>query len=155
MAANERPNEIRITRIYDAPVQAVWDAWTDPEQVAQWWGPRGFTNPVCKLDVRVGGAILIHMCAPDGTLYPMTGTFHEVVVPERLVFTAIAEDLDGRPLLKGLVTATFEERGGKTTLTVIEKAVGLAPTATQMLAGMETGWAQSLVRLETLVSQAG
>ena len=75
------------------------------------------------------------------------------MVPERLVFTAVAEDLDGNPLIDALVTATFEEQDGGTKLTVHEKAVGLAPIAAQMIAGMETGWAQSLVRLETLVSQ--
>lgn len=145
--------EVHLTRIFDAPRELVFRTWTEPKHLAQWWGPRGFTNPVCKLDLRVGGAILIHMCAPDGTIYPMTGTFREIVVPERLVFTAVAEDLDGSPLIDALVTATFEEEDGRTKLIVHEKAVGLAPIAAQMLAGMKMGWAQSLVRLETLVSQ--
>jgi len=146
--------EVHLTRIFDAPRELVFRTWTEPKHLAKWWGPRGFTNPVCKLDLRVGGAILIHMCAPDGTIYPMIGTFQEVVVPERLVFTAVAEDIDGRPLLKGRIVVTFEEHGGKTTLTVSEKAVGLAPVASRMLAGMEVGWSESLVRLETLVSLA-
>jgi uncharacterized protein YndB with AHSA1/START domain len=85
----------------------------------------------------------------------MTGTFEEVVVPERLVVTAVAKDIHGTPLIKGLITATFEDLGGKTKLTVTEKAVGLAPVAGEMLGRMETGWAQSLVRLGTLVSRAG
>ena len=55
MAANEKPNEIRLTRVYDAPVKAVWDAWTDPQQVAQWWGPRGFTITTHSKDLRPGG----------------------------------------------------------------------------------------------------
>src|SRR5882762_715575 len=64
------------------------NAWTDPKQVAEWWGPHRFTNPVCDLDVRPGGAIRIHMRGPDGTVYPMTGVYQEVVEPERLVFTS-------------------------------------------------------------------
>jgi uncharacterized protein YndB with AHSA1/START domain len=145
--------EVQLMRIFNAPRELVFRTWTEPKHLAQWWGPRGFTNPVCKLDLRVGGAILIHMCGPDGTIYPMTGMFREIVVPARLVFTAVAEDLDGSPLIDALVTATFEEQDGRTKLVVHEKAIGLAPIAAQMLAGMKTGWAQSLVRLETLVSQ--
>jgi uncharacterized protein YndB with AHSA1/START domain len=144
-------SEVHFTRVYDAPRGLVFKAWTDPRHMAQWWGPRGFTNPVCELDVRVGGVILIHMRAPDGTVYPMTGTFQEVVEPERLVFIAVARDDDGHALLEGLVTVTFEEHGGKTTLAVHETAVGFAAVAEQMLAGMETGWAQSLERLDALV----
>src|SRR4029077_1436921 len=108
----------------------------------------------CQLDVRVGGKILIHMRAPNGAVYPMTGTFREIGAPERLVFTAIAEDRNGQALLEGLVTVTFEDEGGKTRLTVREKAVALVPVAGPMLAGMETGWAQSLYRLETVVAKA-
>ena len=145
---------ITITRTFDAPRALVFKTWIEPRHLAQWWGPRKFTNPVCELDVRVGGKILIHMRAPDGTVYPMTGTFREIVAPERLVFTAVAEDHAGHALLEGLVTVTFEEQGGKTKLTVREKAVALAPAAGPMLAGMETGWAQSLDRLETAVAKA-
>ena len=141
-----------LTRVFDAPRALVFRTWIEPRHLAQWWGPRDFTNPVCELDVRVSGKILIHMRAPDGTVYPMTGTFREIVAPERLVFTAVAEDHAGRALLEGLVTVTFEEQGGKTKLTVREKAVALAPVAGPMLAGMETGWAQSLDRLETAVA---
>jgi len=147
-------SEVVLTRVFDAPRALVFETWIEPRHLAQWWGPRDFTNPVCELDVRVGGRILIHMHAPDGTVYPMTGTFREIVAPERLVFTAVAEDHDGHALLEGLVTVTFEELGGKTRLTVREKAVALAPVACPMLAGMETGWAQSLDRLETAVAKA-
>src|SRR5687768_2336267 len=82
--------EVVLTRLFDAPRALVFKVWTEPRHLAQWWGPRDFTNPVCELDVRVGGSILIHMRAPDGRVYPMTGTFREIVAPERLVFTAVA-----------------------------------------------------------------
>ena len=78
--------EIVITRVLDAPRELVWSAWTDPEQVVQWWGPKGFTNPVCKFDVRVGGSIYVEMRAPDGTVYPMFGEYKEILEPEKLVF---------------------------------------------------------------------
>ena len=77
--------EITITRMFDAPRAVVFRAWTDAGQLAQWWGPKGFTNPVCEIDVRVGGAIRIHMRSPDGNIYPMKGEFREIVPPERLV----------------------------------------------------------------------
>jgi uncharacterized protein YndB with AHSA1/START domain len=143
--------EVTLTRIFDAPVQLVWTAWTDPRHLAQWWGPKNFTNPVCELDLRPGGAIRIHMRAPDGVVYPMTGEFEEIVPPERLVFTSVARDLEDKPLLKGLNTVTFEDVGGKTKVTVHSRAVGLAPIAPQMLAGMEMGWTQSLDKLAGLV----
>lgn len=143
--------ELTLTRIIAAPRDLVFDAWIDPKQMAQWWGPDGFTNPVCELDARPGGRIRIDMRAPDGTVYPMTGTFREIVAPERLVFMAVAEDRDGNPLLQSLTTVTFEAMGGKTRLTVQASAVGIAPVAEQMLKGMEAGWTQSLERLEALV----
>ena len=145
--------EVVLTRVFDAPRALVFKVWTQPHHLAQWWGPRDFTNPVCELDVRIGGKIVIHMRGPDGTVYPMTGTFREIVVPERLVFTAIAEDRNGAAQLEGLITVTFEEEGGKTRLTVREKAVALVPAAAAILARMETGWAQSLHRLETVVAK--
>jgi uncharacterized protein YndB with AHSA1/START domain len=145
--------EITITRVFDAPRELVFKAWTDPTQMAQGWGPQGFTNPVCELDVRRGGAIRIHMRAPDGVVHPMTGTFREIVAPERLAFTAVAEDHAGNPLLEAHTTVTFEEQGGKTKLTVHARAVGIAPIAAQMLEGMQAGWTQSLERLAELVAR--
>lgn len=143
--------EATITRIFDSPRELVFKLWIDPAHMRNWWGPRGFTNPVCELDVRPGGAIRIDMTAPDGTVYPMTGIFKEIIEPSLLVFTSVAWDRDGNRLLEGLNTVTFEAVGAKTKLTVHAKAAGLAPIAPQMLAGMEAGWTQSLERLAELV----
>jgi len=145
-------HEVTITRVFDAPRSLMFRMWTDPKHMAQWWGPHHFTNPVCEIDARPGGAIRIHMRGPDGVVYPMTGAFREIVEPERLVFTAVAEDSDGNPLLESLTTVTFAEQGGKTKLTVHAQAIGIAPVAAQMLAGMEAGWTESLERLEQLVA---
>ena len=145
--------ELSLTRIFDAPRELVWKMWTDPRHMAQWWGPKGFTSPVCRMDVRRGGAIRIDMRGPDGTIYPMTGTIREIDAPARLVFLAVAEDRDGNAVLESLTTVTFEQIGEKTRLTVHAEAVGLAAGAAQKLAGMDAGWTQSLERLATLVAR--
>jgi uncharacterized protein YndB with AHSA1/START domain len=107
---------VTLTRVFDAPRTLVWKAWTDPKMMARWFGPRGFTNPVCELDVRVGGSLRIVMRGPDGNDYPMKGVFREVLESERLVFTNIAIDKAGKHLLEGETTVTFAERNNKTTL---------------------------------------
>jgi uncharacterized protein YndB with AHSA1/START domain len=140
--------EVIITRIFDAPRELVFKAWTDPEHMIRWWGPHRFTNPVCEMDVRLGGAWHIVMRGPNGVDYPCRGVYREIVAPERLVFTNNAEDAAGNLLLEGFTTVTFEEYGGKTKLTLQTRAVGLVPDAPAMLAGMEAGWTQSLERLD-------
>ena len=154
-AADKKPDaEVTLVRVFDAPRDLVWKAWTDPEQLAQWWGPKDFTNPVCEIDVRRGGKILIHMRAPDGTVYPMTGVFHEIDPPRRLVFEDAAVDENGNILLEGFTIVTFEEQGRKTKLTIESIAVAVGPGSTEMCKGMETGWAESLDRLaDRVVSQ--
>jgi len=145
---------VEIVRVFNAPRTLVWQAWTDPEMLAQWFGPRGFSSRVPELDVRVGGSLRIVMQGPDGSDYPMKGTFRDVVPPERLVFTNIAIDNEGRHLLEGMTTVTFAEQGGKTTMTLRTHAVGRVPVASQMLVGMEAGWTQSIDRLEELLENA-
>lgn len=150
--ANAPRRVVIITRTVDAPRDLVWKAWTDSRHMAQWWGPNGFTNPVCEMDVRPGGAIYIVMRAPDGVDYPMGGTFREIVKPERLVFTAIAQDSGGGPVLEQHTEITFEDLGGRTKLTVRASAVGVIPIAAQYLQGMQEGWTQSIDRLEKLLA---
>lgn len=146
--------ELTITRTFAAPRALVWRAWTDPKQLAKWWGPHGFSNPVCEIDLKPGGAIHIVMRAPDGTDYPMRGEFREIAPPERLVFTSYPVDGEGRPLIDGLTTVTFIERDGATEMTLHTRAIGLAPVAVAMIAGMAAGWGQSIERLAGLVESA-
>ena len=146
--------ELVLTRVFDAPRELVFKAWTDPKQVAQWWGPHGFTNPVCDLDVRPGGAIRIHMRGPDGTVYPMTGVYNEVVEPERLVFTSAALDADGNPMFEVLTTVTFAEQGGKTKQIMRARVVKSTAEAAPYIKGMEAGWTQSLERLAESLAKA-
>ena len=146
--------ELVLTRVFDAPRELVFKAWTDPKQVAQWWGLHGFTNPVCDLDVRPGGAIRIHMRGPDGTVYPMTGVYNEVVEPERLVFTSAALDADGNPMFEVLTTVTFAEQGGKTKQTMRARVIKSTAEAAPYIKGMEAGWTQSLERLAKSLAKA-
>ena len=113
MVARNKSNEIRIIRTYDAPVQAVWDAWTDPEQVAKWWGPRGFTLTTHSKDLRSGGSWAYTMHGPDGTDYPNKTQYLEVEKYSKLVYDHGAND--DRPALFR-VTVLFSETGGKTTM---------------------------------------
>ncbi len=149
--ANEG-QELVLTRVLDAPRELVFKAWTDPKRVAQWWGPQGFTSPVCELDVRPGGAIRIHMRGPDGTVYPMTGVYQEVVEPERIVFTSAALDEKGHLLFEVLTTVTFAEQGGKTKQILRARVIKSTAQAAPYLAGMEAGWTQSLERLSAFVA---
>lgn len=108
-----KPNEIHITRVYDAPVKLVWEVWTDLKHVAKWWGPRGFTITTKSKDLRPGGKWIYTMHGPDGVDYPNIATYHEVVKYEKLVY-----DHGGNEERDKLftVTATFKEKNGKTTL---------------------------------------
>jgi uncharacterized protein YndB with AHSA1/START domain len=145
---------VEIIRLFDAPRERVWQAWTDHKMMAQWFGPRGFTSSVPELDVWVGGALRIVMHGPDGNDYPMKGIFREVVKLERLVFSNIALDKDGNHLLEGETAVTLDVQGGKTKLTLKTHAVGKVVIAPQMLAGMEAGWTQSIDKMAELLAKA-
>jgi uncharacterized protein YndB with AHSA1/START domain len=142
-----------IERLVDAPVELVFRCWTDATHLARWWAPHGFTNPVCEVDARVGGAWHIVMRGPDGTEYPCGGVYREIVPAERLVFTNIATDAAGKAVLDGLTTVGFAPADGKTKLTVSTRAIALFDFAMAYLAGMEVGWTQSLERLDAEVDR--
>jgi uncharacterized protein YndB with AHSA1/START domain len=146
--------EVTITRVFDAPRALVFKAWTDPRHLAQWWGPEGFTNPVCEFDAHVGGALRIHMRGPDGAVYPMKGVIREIVAPERLIFSSVAVDAAGKHLLEGLTTVTFAEQNGRTKMTMHTHAAAVAEIGVGYLQGMEAGWTQSIDRLEGLLTRA-
>jgi uncharacterized protein YndB with AHSA1/START domain len=152
-ATDSTKRELVITRVFEASRDVVFKMWTDPKHMAKWWGPHGFTNPVCELDVRPGGAIRIHMRDPEGTVYPMTGTFQEIIKPERLVFTAEAFDQRGAVVLEVLNTVTFAEKNGKTTLKLHARVTKVTGEGIGYLEGMEAGWTQSLERLTSQVTK--
>jgi uncharacterized protein YndB with AHSA1/START domain len=143
--------EVVITRVFDAPREVVFEAWINPQHLAQWFGPKVFTNPVSEVDARVGGKWKVVMRSPDGTEYPTVGVYREFVKPERLVFTNNALDKDGSKLLEGLTTVTFEDFDGKTKITLVTRMKGLKPGTEHMLAGMDAGWSQSFDKLQVMV----
>ncbi|MDZ7631955.1 MAG: SRPBCC family protein [Gemmatimonadaceae bacterium] len=111
-----RADEIRITRIYDAPLAAVWAAWTDPAQVAQWWGPRGFSITTSVRDLRPGGSWAYVMHGPDGTDWPNFTRYHEVEPQARLVYDHGASSADTAPMFR--MTVTFRDLDGRTELDI-------------------------------------
>lgn len=104
-----KDRELLITRLLDAPVELVWEVWTDPKHIAQWWGPDGFTNTISKMEVRPGGEWNLVMHGPDGTDYKNEIVFKEIVKHKKLVF-----EYSTSP--KHLTTVEFEAQGNKTLL---------------------------------------
>jgi uncharacterized protein YndB with AHSA1/START domain len=116
-----------MTRVFDAPRDRVWKAWTQPEQLKQWWGPQGFKVHTCKVDLRPGGVFLYGMKAPDGSDVWGRFVYREIAAPKKLVFVVSFSDPKGgvtrHPSSPNwpeeiLSTVTFEEQGGKTKVTV-------------------------------------
>jgi uncharacterized protein YndB with AHSA1/START domain len=144
--------ELTIVRVINAPREQVFRAWTDPEILAKWWGPSGVSNPVCKLDVRPGGAIEIVMLAGEelgdlkGAEWPMSGIYQEVMAPSKLVYTSSAI-VGGVPILDCLNTVTFDVVDGKTRLTLRVVVTRTTTAADGPLAGMQIGWSQSMDKL--------
>lgn len=108
-SANER---MVITRVIDAPRELVWKAWTDPKYLMQWWGPKGFTTPFCKMDFRVGGKFLCCMRAPDGHEFWNGCEYHEIVPHERIVFSMYFSDAPGNKVEPAQYGIEHEARGG-------------------------------------------
>jgi uncharacterized protein YndB with AHSA1/START domain len=137
-----------MTRSFAAPPGLVFEAWTRPEHVAKWWGPQVFTNRVRSWDAKPGGVIDLDMVGPDGTAFPMGGTFLEVEPGRKLVFTSTAfTGPDGVPLLENVNTVTFEERDGRTEMVLRAVVVRASAAMAGPLAGMAAGWAGSLEKL--------
>ncbi len=155
-AAPEDYPPLVLTRVLAAPRTKVWRAWTDPTQLALWWGPRDFTNPRCEFDPRAGGAIHIDMQAPDGVIYPMTGTVQEFAPPDRLVFTSKALDETGSAHFEVLNTITLLDETGGTRLTVVAKVIAIhSEAAAGYLKGQAMGWSLSLDRLDAMIIKSG
>ena len=159
-AVSERDRMV-ITRVFDAPRELVWKAWTDPDYVMQWWGPKGFTAPFCKMDFRVGGKFLYCMRSPDGQEYWNGGEYHEIVPYEKIVSSMYFADADGKkvePSHYGIehdaiegehATTLFEDLGnGQTKLTFI----GNEPMEDATKSGQVEGWNQILDKVAAVVA---
>ena len=137
--------EIAFTRVFDAPRELVWKAWTDPKHRANWYGCGLMTLVACEIDLRVGGAYRFVMRSQDGEEFSMSGGYREVVAPHRLVYT---ERFNDDPNKEALVTFTLEEHRGKTTLRMIARYRSAADTRAVLQLGVEHGWTESLDRLD-------
>jgi uncharacterized protein YndB with AHSA1/START domain len=160
--ANE-VERMQITRIFDAPRELVWKAWTDPRYVMQWWGPKGFTCPVCKIDFRVGGRFLCCMRTPDGQEFWNAGEYHEIVPIEKIVSSMFFADGDGNkvaPEHYGIEheaiedahdITLFEDLGdGRTKLTFI----GNESAEDARNSGQLEGWKQILDKIADVLAQS-
>ena len=133
----EISTEIVIERVFDAPRELVWKAWTDPEHVARWWGPHGMTTRVDELDLRPGGSWRYVMLAPDGSEYPQKGVFREIVPPETIV-TSAEFAVGADETHKVVLTYRFEELGDKTKMTMHSGMY--LPMSKEEQLGVVEGW---------------
>ena len=156
-----------ISRRFDAPRDLLWKSWTEAERLKQWWGPKGFVVHTCKVDLRPGGVFHYGMSAPDGS--DMWGRFlyREIDRPRRLEFIVSFSDPDGGisrhpghlewpPQM--LSTVTFEEAGGKTTVTVQWQAYEATDlerkTFQDGMASMQEGWTGTFEQLDGYLAKA-
>jgi uncharacterized protein YndB with AHSA1/START domain len=166
MADNSRVAEagtkdLVIVRTFDAPRELVWKAWTDAEQLARWWGPENFTTPTCRIDLRIGGKFLYCMRSPDGHDYWATGEYKEIDNPQRLVYSDSFADKDGNVVSAAhygmagkwpdelLVTITFEESQGKTTMTLAHSGMPVGEVVEQT----QASWNQSFDKLAEILKR--
>ena len=159
-AVNE-VERMMVTRVFDAPRELVWKAWTEPEYVMQWWGPKGFTAPFCTIDFRVGGKSLCCMRAPDGSEFWNAIEYHEIVPYEKIVSSMYFSNANGdrvepeaygidHEAIDGAYDVTlFEDFGdGQTKLTHI----GNEPMESAKNSGQLEGWNQILDKIADVVA---
>lgn len=152
-----------ITRQFDAPPELVWKAWTEPKHLMKWWGPKGFTTPVCQSDFRVAGKYLYCMRSPEGNDYWGTGVYREIKPTKKLVFTDSFADKNGNVVpasvygfegdfpLELLIAITFEKHQAKTKMTLHHD--GFPAGVHKEMAN--TGWNESLDKLAELFKSKG
>jgi len=139
--------ELVITRVLDAPPMLVYKVWTEPEHMARWMGPKGFTAPSVKLDVREGGRYRALIRSAEGKEYWFRGVYREVVENKRLVFTFAWEEEGSQ---ENLVTITFAEENGKTRMTFTQAPFPSAEDRD----GHEGGWSEAFDKLAAYVVTA-
>jgi len=137
--------EIVMTRVFDAPRELVFKAYTDPNAVAHWWGFRDTTTVIDKMDLKPGGQWRFIGRQPDGTEYAFRGEYREIVPPERLAYTFEYEGMPGQVLVE---TITFEEQDGKTTLTSVSVFDSVEDRDGMLATGMAEGAAESFDQME-------
>ena len=151
-AAEPSDRVLVISRLFDAPRATVFASWTDARQLAQWWGPRGFSIASCEADVRVGGAWRVETRSPEGEVHNAGGVYREVAAPERLVFTMAWDGIeDGEPGRETVVTVGLAEEGHRTRMT-FRQAVFSSMAARD---GHDQGWSSAFELLAEYLSGKG
>ncbi len=139
-----------VVRIFDAPRALVFEAWTKPEHIVHWFGPNGFTLPVCEMDFRIGGSYRLCMRAPDGNEHYAHGVYREIVPSERIVWTSSFEDVPGSEILTTVTFADHEGKdSGKSKLTV-NQTYSFESDRTR---GAPQGWTETLEHLAAYVAK--
>ena len=141
--------EVLLTRVFDAPRELVFDAFSKPELMKRWFGPRGFNLVVCNIDLRVGGGFRFVLRGPDGKDMGMRGVYKEIARPERTVHMESFDDYPG----ESQVTAVFTEENGKTTLNATVQYPSKEVRDIVLQTGMEHGAAESYDRLAELLAE--
>lgn len=166
-SAESSGSEFVLTRVFDAPRERVFEAWTESERLKHWFGPKGFQMLSCKVDLRPGGLFHYGIGAPDGSVIWGRWAFREIVRPERLVFVGSFSDEMGGVArnpwssswpLETLTTLTFAEDGGRTALTLwgvpIDATEAEHRTFADGRASMQQGWTGTLDKLDADLNQA-
>ena len=165
ISSEKQPVEqvVLITREFDAPPESVWKAWTDCDRLMGWWGPKDFTTPTCKINLRPGGQFQNCMRSPEGRDYCSKSIYREVIPLDRMVFTDSFADEQGNIVpathygmsaeypVEMLVSVTFEEIDGETKLSLQHK-LGPVPASERDLC--EQGWSESLDKLASYLTKA-
>ena len=149
--------EVNFDRVYDAPIAQVWKAWTQCDQLKQWWGPNGVTNPECEVELRVGGKFYIVMDAGEamgpykGVKWPMLGSFTVVEPNKRLTITSKAwtegKNDNGETQIDQITDVLFSEENGKTRIKLKAVVSKIGPGAKMAIEGMQYGFTQQLEKL--------
>ena len=142
--------EIVMTRTFDAPRELVFEAMTKPEHMKEWWGPRGYTLPVCEIDLRPGGAYRFVSADAEGNEYAFRGEYREIVPPEKIVWTF---EFEGMPGNVSVDTMTLTEEDGKTTITSTSLFDDVEQRDGMLASGMETGAVETYDRLAELLEK--
>jgi uncharacterized protein YndB with AHSA1/START domain len=149
-----------VTRVFDAPRELVWKAWTDPKYVMQWWGPKGFTAPYCEMDFRVGGKFLYCMRAPDGQEFWNGGEYHEIVLHEKIVSSMYFSDSKGNKVEAAHYGIEHEAIEGEHDLILFEDIgngqtkltfIGNETMQNAIESGQLEGWKQILDKVAAVV----
>jgi uncharacterized protein YndB with AHSA1/START domain len=153
--------EVEFDRTFDASLETVWQAWTDADQLKQWWGPNDISIPECEVDLKVGGRLYIVMEAGEamgpykGTRWPMEATFTEIEEPSKLVYQAKAwtEGQEETTTIETVQVLTLTEENGKTRLHLTAELNKAGADAGMAVEGMKHGYSQQFDKLETFLAR--